>query len=63
MERLESSVRGAGVPMPGAEERCQGAQVGWCRMTGGVTGLSRLTSARSRTISPENRTGAKGAAA
>jgi hypothetical protein len=32
-------------------------------MTDGVTGLSRLTDAQSRTISPENRTGAKGAAA
>src|ERR1700743_1944497 len=32
-------------------------------MTFGVTGLSRLTGAQSRTISPENRTGAKGAAA
>ena len=29
----------------------------------GVGGLSRLTGAQSRTISPENRTGAKGAAA
>ena len=32
-------------------------------MTFGVNGLSRLTDAQSRTISPENRTGAKGAAA
>jgi Protein of unknown function (DUF2961) len=32
-------------------------------MTFGVSGLSRLTGAQSRAISPENRTGAKGAAA
>src|ERR1700761_9155499 len=32
-------------------------------MTAGTNGLSRLTDAQSRTISPENRTGAKGAAA
>lgn len=31
-------------------------------MAGGVDGLSRLSGARSRAISPENRTGAKGAA-